>query len=65
MDEFTKPRDLAASVIDRQEYDRSLKSWTSLSSEIKRFAASLAKLHGQARAEALEELQILKFVVWL
>ncbi|MCJ1415401.1 hypothetical protein MMC32_001733 [Xylographa parallela] len=60
MDEFTKPRDLAASVIDRQEYDRILKSWTSLSSEIKRFAASLAKLHGQARAEALEELQILK-----
>ncbi|MCJ1433884.1 hypothetical protein MMC27_003249 [Xylographa pallens] len=60
MDEFTKPRDLAASPTDRQEYDRILRSWTSLSSEIKRFAASLVKLHGQARAEALDEIQMLK-----
>ncbi|MCJ1377163.1 hypothetical protein MMC17_000255 [Xylographa soralifera] len=60
MDEFTKPRDLAASPTDRQEHDQILRSWTSLSNEIKRFAASLAKLHGQARAEALDEIQLLK-----
>ncbi|MCJ1285351.1 hypothetical protein MMC26_004691 [Xylographa opegraphella] len=65
MDEFTKPRDLAASPVDRQQYDRILRSWTSLNNEITRFAALMVGLHGQARAEALEQIQLLKFVVWL
>ncbi|MCJ1294120.1 hypothetical protein MMC34_005677 [Xylographa carneopallida] len=60
MDEFTKPRDLAASPIDKQQYDRILSSWTSLNNEIKRFSDSMTGFHGQTRAEALDERQLLK-----